>query len=219
MENSRSDQEVWLSLLRKISRSNLGSNFGCLSCCWLPAVGNISVDQQTLMETIWCDTLGCHSQHSHSVTRSRYKQNHVSWQPSGKLWSGWSGSVCFHDFIFPGILLNLRDSPSVFHCSRAATNLSWSREGDDSDYIRSCDYVAWLPFFMSCRHIVTNLNPFLQNRSPATTWPWLAGNLREEDEAKRDGQKRTGVGRKKRDKMNGDRNIRWQSDKEDEGTF
>lgn len=59
---------------RKILRSNLEESahtyFSLLtlnSCSRVPAVENISVDQQPLMETIRCDTLGC-DQHSHSVT-------------------------------------------------------------------------------------------------------------------------------------------------------
>lgn len=85
---------------------------------------------------------------------------------------------------------------SLFHCSLAANNVSWSQEGNVFDYIRSCDYVAWLPFFPSGRHILTNLTPpppQKKNRFSVTMWLRLAGNLWEGDDAKRDGQKRTGV--------------------------
>lgn len=127
-------------------------------------------------------------------------------------------SAC-RDFTFPRISLNVLNFPSVFHCSPAANNLSWSQEGNASDYIRSCDYVAWLPFFHQTDTFSQIWNPppekkthfshhVAATRRELVRRRWCKGGWTEKDRRW-----------KKRDKMNGDRNIRWQSDKEDEGTF
>lgn len=125
------------------------------SCSWVPAVENTAASQQTLMVTIWY--FGVWSTLSLTRTQPLQTKRCILAAPrEAVVWIKW---ISLLPWLYISKNLAGCTQLSLFHCSLAANNVSWSQEGNVFDYIRSCDYVAWLPFFPSGRHILTNLKP------------------------------------------------------------